>query len=154
MASWLMRVLAVFAFMFAAAGAVLLVVTVPSALRTLMFLRRAVRTEGSVVRIADSEHNPLGGSSRGFVVYRFSDAAGKEHEVSATINLVRGEVGDRVVVLYDPDSPATARLDDFSDLWANDLIMLAAGLVSLPAGIGVVLFARWRRRKLVARWQV
>ena len=145
-----MKLFAGLGVLVALAGAVLFIVSVWSCLGTMMFLRRAAKAEGEVVRLVQPESSMRGGNPAEFVIYSFTDAEGREHERSSSSNLVRGDVGDRVAVLYDPESPGTARLDDFSDLWTTDLILLAAGAVMLLGGAGMVLIARSQRRNFLA----
>ena len=125
---------------------------------TRAFLDRAVQVQGQVVRMDshrsyDDDGRPAGTLYTAIVEY--TDKAGARHEVRERIskgNPTRA-IGDQVPVLYDPDDPAEARIDDYmgregADLWLTLLGLFFAGFGVLY--LTLLILGQRARRKLEA----
>ena len=101
-------------------------------LHTWHFRQTAIRALGQVIELRKEMDE---GDVTYRAVFRFSDAAGKEHTVTSSMNMkpAAHRVGDRVTVLYPPGNPEAARIDSFWELWFE---------TAIPAVIGVA-FAVW-----------
>lgn len=105
------------------------------------FLRDAQQVQGTVVALdwrGDAaypvvEFTPVGGVPR-----KLQDSAGS--------NPPSYEVGERVEVLYRPDSPGDARIKRFLSLWLLPLILGGIGLLFTVSGIVMGLVSRRRRK--------
>ena len=116
----------------------------------------AIRTTGTVIEVLRSREslsNGSGSSHRIEYLYRprvrFTDANGVEHEfvTSVATHSLQHHPGQPITVWYDPDNPATARIDRNSDAVAG-LVLLAMGAVFLLFGGGFGLYLlRERSRK-------
>jgi hypothetical protein len=97
-------------------------------LHTWQFRRTALRASGEVIEL----RKETGESDITYrAVFRFKDAAGKEHTVTSSVNSkpATHRVGDRVTVLYHPNRPGAARIDSYWELWFDPTIpgLIAAG---------------------------
>jgi len=102
--------------------------------RTLWFLLAATAINGTVVEISNDELPAL------VVAYEPSDGTQIRIQSDGSHAYDDVSVGDTIRVLYDPDSPQTARLDLFLELWLGPIIM--AGLSGLICG-SIYLIARF-----------
>lgn len=99
------------------------------------FLSTATQADGTVIRL--EERRDSDGDGRLFYpVFTFRDASGREHEIVSSTGSSPApyRVGARVRVLYQPDSPAGARLNSFMSLWGMPAFCVAFGVVSLFVG--------------------
>lgn len=102
--------------------------------QTRSFVERSWPTEGFVIAFArEPEVTP----DLLQPVIGFSTPNGGSHELRPRMLLPWNgyTIGDRVTVLYDPASPAEARLDRFEQLWLTPAFTAALGglLVTGPA---------------------
>ncbi|WP_114520998.1 DUF3592 domain-containing protein [Altererythrobacter sp. ZODW24] len=109
-----------------------------------------LRTSGTVIAMSDSRDSDGGRSYAPLV--EFYDANGKRHEFSSRVssNPPRFSRGETVPVIYDPAKPNRAMIDGFMDRYLMPLIFGGIGGIFAIIG-GGLLFAYWRRRKVVAR---
>jgi hypothetical protein len=80
---------------------------------------------------------------------RFMTAAGEPVEFTGSVGSSPAafDVGEAVVVLYDPADPGGARIDSFFQLWFGPLILGFLGLIFATVGGGAVIaFARSSNR--------
>ena len=109
---------------------------------TLQFTHSALHTSGKVIAMHGSS------SSKGGRTYapkfRFRDAAGIERVVTSSIYQPRGafQVGDTVPVLYLRDSPETARIDSFQQMWGAPTTVGQISIVPLLIGVAFIWFSR------------
>jgi hypothetical protein len=105
---------------------------------TANFLRAAQRSTGVVVELIEKGglHHPR---------VRYADAAGREHEFESKLESSppRFSVGQRLRVLYLPETPEAAQIDHFLDLWWVSLI---TGIVGLALTIAAVVLWIWREQ--------
>jgi hypothetical protein len=140
---------------FVAMGAVFLVYGIQDALSWSAFAERAVRTEGTVVRL-DNKIPGKGHSNtqcRAVISYQ---VGGETFEVHGFLQVQPGvhggpkgyQVGEAATLLYDPDRPGEAKLDSIY-VWVGPLIPCVLGLTFLLLGIGLWWAERrkWRRKR-------
>src|SRR5690349_9784154 len=84
-----------------------------------------------------------------YPVIQFHTPDGKAHEFQSNVGSSWG-VGQRVEVLYDPDTPSRARVNSFRDLWLGPALSGGMGLLLLGA---LVAFLRLRPAPDVPAWQ-
>ena len=109
------------------------------------FVQDASKAGGIVVEMVERR----GDSGVMFApVVAFSDAEGKEHKIYSTTSSYPPSyrVGEKVTVLYDPNSPDEGKLDAFFGLWLVPFILTVIGVTHSLIGVGLVYFGRrWRR---------
>lgn len=105
---------------------------------SLSFVRTAARADGHVVQLQKDESDPTSFHT----VFTFRDSRGTEHTVRSALASSPPEykVGDSVVVLYDTNSPADAKIRNFFSLWGMTFITALLGLLGLPVGI---IISKW-----------
>jgi hypothetical protein len=118
------------------------------AVRTRLFVRRAVRTRARVVKSRDStvsNHDSSSQSSTAqYLLVEFTDLHKRNRRVELSQGIggemARGIVGGdgKVPILYDPRDPKIVRLDSFWTLHIVAIFCLAPGLL-----FAVVLLAVW-----------
>jgi hypothetical protein len=138
----------VYAVMFGIVGAVLLALGVREVVATRMLLARAEPGRGTVV--ANTRPAALGRSAAYYPVVEFRARDGHVRSFQDRTGNVppRYQVGDAVVVLYDPSRPEDARIDDRSSLWVGGILAIAFSAVFWGIAPIVLLqyMARGRRR--------
>ena len=119
-------------------GPICMIVGAVSYFRTRNFIARASVAEGVVVEMVERR----GENGTMFApVYSFSDGLGESHTVYSSTSSYppSHRVGDRVTVLYEPESPEDACLDEFFDLWGFAVIPGGIGLGHFVIGLGLVI---------------
>jgi hypothetical protein len=101
-------------------------------LYTWHFRQTAIQTSGQVVELRAEMDE---GDTTYRAVFRFLDAAGKEHTVPSSMKSkpATHHVGDQVTILYPPGDPERAQIDNFWELWFT---------TAVPAFISAA-FALW-----------
>jgi hypothetical protein len=100
-------------------GTVMLFLTVKEVIRTISFLRTSLRADGTVVRF-DPRRNSEGSIKyRAVVSFKASD--NQIHEIQAGVAHTppAPEVGTVITVRYLPDSPQTAKIENFWEIWES-----------------------------------
>jgi hypothetical protein len=135
-----------------ATGCALLVAALISAIHTWRFTRAALKTSGTVIEMRERTDKDSGSVSYS-PTFRFQDSGGAQHTVSSSLYSSPPEfhVGDNVPILYRGESPETARIDSYSQVWGLSCLLGIIGSIQLPSGL-VMLFwptitARFRRRE-------
>ena len=130
-------------------GCLALVVALASSLHTWRFTRVAQRASGTVIEMREDTDKDSGSVSYA-PTFRFQDATGAEHTVASSFFSAPPEfrVGDRVGVLYRADSPTSARIDSYWQVWGLPSLSGILGSIYLPIGL-VILF--WP--KITARFR-
>lgn len=103
--------------------------------RTRSFVSRAARAEGEVLEYG------VGGSAHADV--RFALPSGKSETFRAT-SFIPYSPGERAPILYLPEQPSQARIDDFGQLWLPHILGFMFGGAFLAAGVWVLLNVRQR----------
>lgn len=128
-------------YLFTLFGAVMLAGTFYLSRDTRAFLASAVRAEGTVIELVRSHktYRP---------VIRFIDRRGQSVEFtsSAGSSPPSYAVGEKVAVLYLPEKPQNAEVDDFFVIWGGLIILGILGIVFFLIGAGLFVAARRRQR--------
>lgn len=107
------------------------------ALESLELLRGAETARGTVVGYTQ-QASRLSGTTQvdKHPVFRFTDASGREHEVTDPVGTggERYARGAAVEVIYPPGRPEEARIRSFLNLWLKPLLFLAAAAPLLLLG--------------------
>lgn len=108
-----------------------------------------VTTDGTVVDLIGERDSD--GDTTYHPRVRFVTRSGEAREFTASVgtNPAAFEVGEPVVVIYDPASPEGARIDSFFQLWFAPLLLGGMGIVFAAFGCGAVVAGR-RRREVAA----
>ena len=110
------------------------------------FIHTAVRTDGTVIWMEPVTTTRTGAGTC-IPVFRFTASDGRLHIINSDISVPYSTFkrGDQVRVLYLQSNPEVARIDAFSTLWQQSLVVGIWGAVW--SGIPVlILVVRWRRR--------
>jgi hypothetical protein len=102
-------------------------------LEGIVFKSRALSAEGVITGFKEREGDSVTYSP----VFEFSDASNNIHRVASdsSSNPPMGKVGDRVKVLYEPQSPDNARIDDAFFLFISPALFLFVGIGTLVGGL-------------------
>jgi len=105
------------------------------------FLATAQPAEGTVVEldlVRSSSGSGSGSSYSYYPIVRFRTAGGEEIQFRGRVgsNPPSYRRGERIGVLYDPQTPELAEIDGFFSLWGGVLILGLIGLVFAAVGIG------------------
>ncbi|MBI1177768.1 DUF3592 domain-containing protein [bacterium] len=124
-------------------GSLGLLVSFGSWIYTIHFTHVAARTNGTVIEMqqqTDKENGSIGYAP----TFRFQDAAGNQHTVSSGFFQSPPEfhVGDIVPVLYLSDSPQTARIDTFWQVWGLPSLAGILGSAALSVGVVILLWPK------------
>jgi hypothetical protein len=111
--------------------------------RTRAFLASAKTTSGSVIRLEPSTGSH--GETMYHIIFTFTDDSGSRHTVRTSYSQHPQpyQIGDPVVVLYQPASPESARIRSFSSLWLAPVVLGAIG-VTFPI-VGLFAFSAARK---------
>jgi hypothetical protein len=135
--------------LFLVIGTPFLIWTAVSVYQSTIFDETAVSAEGQVIGFERSE---MRGRSRTFPVYaaiiEFSDSKQKRYKFTETLKAseARFERGERVAVLYNPENPSEAVVDDKTGRWFDLFISIPLGLLFVGIGGGLLLYRRNKDR--------
>lgn len=117
-------------------GCAALVGSIAISLHTWHFTRTALRTSGTVIQLIEKTNKESDSFSHA-PMFRFLDADGSEHTVVSSVSSSTPEfhVGDRVEVLYREDSPKSARIDSFRQIWGLPCVFGIIGFLELAIGL-------------------
>jgi hypothetical protein len=103
---------------------------------SLNFVRTATLADGHVVQLQKDESDP----SSFHTVFTFRDSQGTEHTVESALasSPPPYKIVEVVVVLYNANSPADAKIRNFFSIWGLAFITATLGLVALPTGIVIL----------------
>ena len=129
-------------YLFTLFGAVMLAGTFYLSRDTRAFLASAVQAEGKVIELVRSHktYRP---------VIRFIDRRGQavEFTSSAGSSPPIYAVGEKVAVLYLPEKPRNAEVDDFFVIWGGLIILGILGIVFFLIGAGLFVATLRRQRE-------
>lgn len=124
-------------------GAVLLSMAALIYIRTLLFIRTAQHAKGTVIEMVYRRKNTRsGGKGGGYLpVYQFKTLDGKKITAkdSLSSNPPRFQVGQQVDVLYNPNNPHDARINQWLNLYFVPVLLGGLGLLFGGMGIIIVL---------------
>jgi hypothetical protein len=106
------------------------------------FLANAAEATGEVIVMREEDRHIQLSRQQGEAeetyrpVIQFSTGEGRVVRIDSIVSSYppRYAVGDKVRVLYDPDHPAEARIDDFIDLWSRPVFAAGVGLILAVLG--------------------
>jgi hypothetical protein len=101
------------------------------------FVQSASHAQGTVTKMVEKPGHDSG--TVYYPVYTFQDSRGKQHEIYSSGGSYPPayKVGDTVPVLYQPDKPENAEIDDFLNVWFFTAMLAGFGLVDLVFGLGL-----------------
>ncbi len=110
------------------------------------FLKDAVKTEGKVVEYKTVKTKSRSNRDTYAPVFTFKDRIGKEHKVVSSYSSadLLGEVGDKILIRYDPEKPERAKIDIFVNFWGISLILGGFGLCFIFAGSIILVVIKWK----------
>ncbi len=110
------------------------------------FVSRAATVQGTVV---DLVRTPGSKKTTFRPTVRFETADGEAVEFTSSVgsNPPSYRRGERVEVLYLPESPREAKLHDYFSLWGPATVVGGIGAALFLIGLGITLFAVLQRRK-------
>jgi hypothetical protein len=116
---------------------------------TANFVFRAARATGTIIKMEESKSSE--GTKMYSPVYTFADAAGTTYTEKASLASSTSvfAAGEKVTVLYDPDSPKRSNIDSFSTLWLGPAIFTGGGTV----GCGFSCFWLWMATRSLRKQQ-
>lgn len=97
------------------------------------FLKKAIRAEGEIVALIPSEdagtHTPQVSfqTQKGEIIDFTSNIGSSSYDET--------DIGKKVTVLYLPENPQTARLQNFWNLWLNPIVLGGFSLIFLTVGL-------------------
>jgi hypothetical protein len=123
------------------AGAGFLLAALAVSAHTVLFVRRAVHATGTVVsNVTVESRSDADGSVRTTFApqFTFKGADGRSHTVISSISSYPAAfaIGQTVPVLYDPNHPASAKIDTFSQIWGLAVGFFAGGAAASSVGFG------------------
>lgn len=130
-------------------GGVGLLIALGFGIYSLHFTLAAARTNGTVIEMQSEVEKQDDSTITSYApTFRFQDAAGVQHTVSSSFfqSPPGFHVGDAVVVLYLPNHPQTAHIDDFWELWGFPAFGGILGAVLLLVGLIVMAWPKWTAR--------
>jgi len=103
--------------------------------QTESFVRSASRTQGTVTKLVYSGKDS-------FPIYMFKDSRGVEHTIKSLSGSYPAayQVGDKVGVIYQPDKPDNAEIDQFFDVWIWPIAFAGFGVLFLLFRFVVIVF--------------
>ncbi len=129
----------------AAMGAIFLAVAVGVGITTVRFVSDAKRADGVVIDLV-WHSSGKGGSTAAPVVQYEVDGKPYQFKSRTSSKPPAYDIGEKVVVLYDPETPSEARLDGFWELYMLPLIFGFFGLLESAA---VAIWVAIERRSLL-----
>ncbi len=140
------QLLLAFEILSVGAGLVMTMVGIFFGIRTVNFLRQAVKTQGTVIGYENRQSRD---AERTYTLYhpivQFRDAKGEEQRVTMGLgNTSKSHAqGYQVNILFDPKNPANARIDSFVSKWLFPSAFCGLGLMTLITGL-LVLVLFWK----------
>jgi len=146
-----LRVLAWMGGIFLLIGLVLLTVSVWLFQRAATFEATAATTSGTVINLVSSHGRRLDRDglalARRSIHYRpvveFIDSQGRRKEMQSAFgsNPPAYKSGEQVTILYDPDNPEFAVIDDWHR-YSSEVILLGIGIIFSVVGSGILFASR------------
>jgi hypothetical protein len=141
----------VIAWFIIGSAVICLLIAIVSFFYSWTFSRSVVRAEGKVIQLRerqDSEHGTMYSP-----VVLFRDSSGADHTINSSgySTVPHHRIGESVVVLYRPDEPSSAKLNEFMEVWGLPTIAGFLAGFYLPVGFMVLYWPKiWQRFQRVA----
>jgi hypothetical protein len=120
-----------------AVAAVMIIVAAVLLMKTETFLRHAVRTAGTIIRIERrSDWSSDGNPTCYYPVFTYEAADGERVMTSsAGSNPCPFRVNQSIWVLYDPAHPDSARIQSWFQIWGGAAVCFLVGVVSCTVAL-------------------
>jgi hypothetical protein len=140
-----LKTLTITKYLFTLIGAALLASAFSLYNGTTSFLKEAVSTEGTVVELVPSRSS---NATTYAPVVQFNEINGRlvEFTSNASSNPPAYNRGERVVVLYSPNTPESAKIDGFFSVWGGTFIVAILGLLFGALGGGLLAYSVSKER--------
>lgn len=117
-------------------GGLMLLLVVKGIIETVVFIRAANKTEGTVVRYGTTRNSDGQTMYLPVFQYRTNDGSRFEHTSSVASKPPAYEIGETATLFYLKKNPRQAKLDSFMELWFVKLILtiIGIGLCGFAAG--------------------
>jgi len=120
---------------------IMLGVSIWYAISSYGFYNNGVEVEATVVRLEESHSADTGTTYS--PVYRYTvDGKQYEYESVNSSSPPSHEVGEVVILLYEPDNPGRARVNSFWELWLLPIILCPVSLFMILLSIGIPVLVR------------
>lgn len=110
------------------AGVITLFLVLKNMIETVVFIRAATRTEGTVIRFGTTRNTDGHTMYLPVFQYRSNDGSAYEHTSSVASKPPAYVIGETATIFYSKKNPRKAKLNTFSELWLFKLIFLFLGL--------------------------
>jgi hypothetical protein len=135
--------------LFCIPGPLGLLIALDMTLHRAAFIHAALRTDGTVIEMRPVRTTRTGAGTC-IPVFRFTANDSRLHIIVSDVSVgsTSFKQGEQVRVLYLASNPEIARIDAFSTLWQNSLVVGIWGLVWL--GFPVLILVSRRRRRVAS----
>ncbi|WP_206613484.1 DUF3592 domain-containing protein [Parahaliea mediterranea] len=140
-----MNALKIVPTIFAVTGLLMLGGAVWGYLNTQDFIAHATRAEGEVIDLVRSRSSDST-TYRPVVTFTSADGRKVEFTSSSGSNPPSFHRGEKVTVLYRPETPERARIESFFSLWGLALILGGMGTIFTLVGGGIIATLLYRKR--------
>jgi hypothetical protein len=120
-------------------GGVMVIYALKLFYETLIFLRAAARTVGTVVYLAPARNSDGQATYLPVFAYRTNDGSIYQHTSTVASNPPSYKIGDTATLLYHKRNPRRARVRSFTELWLAQLTLIVCGIIGTIAGL--IMFA-------------
>ncbi len=110
------------------AGGLTLLQVVKSIIETVVFMRAANKTDGTVIRLGTTRNSDGDTMYLPVFRYRTNDGSSYEHTSTVASKPPAYTVGETATIFYLKKNPRRAKLNSFSELWLFKLIFTVVGL--------------------------
>ncbi len=123
-------------------GSVMLLFALKLFYETIVFLRSAVRTVGTCIRLDGARNSD--GQATSLPVFEYQTNDGTIYRYTSTVASTPPayNVGDTATLLYHKRNPRNARINSFIEIWLVQLILAVLGLSCCLAAFFIFLSAK------------
>ena len=123
-------------------GSVMIVYGLKLFYDTVIFLRAAARTIGTVIRFDGAQNSNPQGKNLAVFEYRTND--GSVYQLTSTVvtDPPAYEIGDTATLLYHKRNPRNARIKSFTELWLVQVLLIVFGIICSFTGLFMFLKAK------------
>ena len=106
----------------------MLLYAVKSFYETIVFMRSAAKTVGTVIRLDPARNSDGQATSLPVFEYQTNDGSVYQHTSTVASTPPAYQIGDTATLLYHKRNPRNARVKSFTELWLAKLIFTVLGL--------------------------
>jgi Protein of unknown function (DUF3592) len=116
-------------------------------LHTQKFIQSANRTQGIITQLIEKKDHDT--DSLYYPVCTFQDSRGNQHQIYSSMGSYPPsyKIGDKISVLYQPNNPEKAMIDNFSEKWFLSAMFAGGGLMDLIFASALFLLLFFMHRK-------